>query len=315
MIIETDKLTKQYKTGIALNKLSLQVPRNATFGFLGPNGAGKSTAMKLLLGLIRPSSGSGAIFGHDIVQESVQIRERVGYLAQEPRFYSHMTARETLRFVARFFEMDARTSEKRIIESLELVGLANKADRAIKGFSGGERQRLGIAQAQLNDPDLLILDEPAAALDPMGRRDVLRIIKRLQERATIFYSTHILDDVQRVSDRVAILNNGTLVAQAPVAELLGSQGNHAYTVTFAGEANGAQAALQNQAWVREVAVTAKNGLTEWQVDVDDAQAAETQLLPILLHGGGDSASPIAVKSFGKRKQNLENVFVNLVEGE
>ncbi len=215
MIREADKLTKQYKTGIALNKLSLQVPRNATFGFLGPNGAGKSTAMKLLLGLIRPSSGSGAIFGHDIVQESVQIRERVGYLAQEPRFYSHMTARETLRFVARFFEMDARTSEKRIIESLELVGLANKADRAIKGFSGGERQRLGIAQAQLNDPDLLILDEPAAALDPMGRRDVLRIIKRLQERATIFYSTHILDDVQRVSDRVAILNNGHVGGASP----------------------------------------------------------------------------------------------------
>lgn len=310
MIIETNELTKKYETGTALNKLSLQVPQNAIFGFLGPNGAGKSTTMKILLGLIRPSSGTGSIFGYDIAQQSVQIRERVGYLAQDPRFYNHMTARETLRFVARFFEMDARTTEARINESLELVGLADKADRAIKGFSGGERQRLGIAQAQLNDPDLLILDEPAAALDPMGRRDVLQIIERLRERATIFYSTHILDDVQRVSDKVAILNRGELVAQAPIDDLLGGSGNHAYTVTFAGNPNGSQVMLQKQTWVQAVTAVSENGLHQWQVEVSDQQAAETQLLPILLHD-----SQLAIKSFGKRKQNLEEVFVGLVEGD
>lgn len=309
MIIETNELTKAYPAATALNKLSLQVPQNAIFGFLGPNGAGKSTTMKLLLGLIRPSSGTGAIFGHDIVRQSVQIRQRVGYLAQDPRFYGHMTARETLRFVARFFEMEPRTTESRIAESLELVGLADKADRAIKGFSGGERQRLGIAQAQLNDPDLLILDEPAAALDPMGRRDVLHIIERLQERATIFYSTHILDDVQRVSDQVAILNRGELVAQAPIDELLGGNGRSAYTVTFAGEPNGAELILQAQEWVRGMTAVTENGLHKWQVEVADEQAAETRLLPILLHD-----SQIAIKSFGKSKQNLEDVFVGLVTG-
>lgn len=307
-IIETKGLTKTYPTGTALRELSLQVPQNAVFGFLGPNGAGKSTTMKLLLGLMRPTSGGGAIFGRDIVRESVQIRERVGYLAQDPRFYNHMTARETLQFVARFFDMDKQTAAQRITDSLALVGLTDKADRPIKGFSGGERQRLGIAQAQLNEPDLLILDEPAAALDPMGRRDVLQIISQLRERTTIFYSTHILDDVQRISDRVAILNKGELVAQAPIGEILGG-GRSTYTIRFSGEPNGTYSTLQAQEWVQTVSTATEDGLHSWQVDVTDEQAAETALLPLMLGGN----TPIAVKSFGKREQDLEAVFVELVK--
>lgn len=305
-IIETQSLTKTYGETTVLNDLSLQVPKNAIFGFLGPNGAGKSTTMKLLLGLIRPTSGSGTIFGRDIVEESVQIRERVGYLAQDPRFYDHMTARETLRFVSNFFEMTPQRAEARIAESLELVGLTGKADRSIKGFSGGERQRLGIAQAQLNEPDLLILDEPAAALDSMGRRDVLHIIERLRERSTIFYSTHILDDVERVSDMVAIVSQGKLVAQAPIDELLG-HGRSAYTVSFSGQPNGAMETLNAQPWVQDISAESHDGLHTWDVSVSDEQAAESQLLPILLHG-----QQVAVKSFGKSQTNLEDVFVSLV---
>src|SRR5690606_3205513 len=137
-----------------------------------------------------------------------------------------MTARETMRFAARFFYSGPRDAiEERIEETLALVGLEDKADRPIAGYSGGERQRLGIAQAQVNYPDLLILDEPAAALDPMGRRDVLEVMSRLRKHTTIFYSTHILDDVQKVSDTVAILKQGQLVAQAPIEELLaGNEG-------------------------------------------------------------------------------------------
>jgi ABC-2 type transport system ATP-binding protein len=172
LVISTQNLGKSYNGVQALKSLDLKVPKNSIFGFLGPNGAGKTTAIKLLLGLTRPTSGGGAIFGQDIVQDSVEIRKRIGYLAQDPRFYEHMTARETLRFKARFYYRGpASEIETRIAETLELVGLEEKADRPIKGFSGGERQRLGIAQAQINYPDLLILDEPAAALDPMGRRD------------------------------------------------------------------------------------------------------------------------------------------------
>jgi len=148
LVIETRNLSKAYKGVQALKDLNLTVKQHSIFGFLGPNGAGKTTTIKLLLGLARPTGGSAHVFGHDIQRESVTIRKRVGYLAQDPRFYEHMTARETL----------------------DLVGLDDKADRPIKGFSGGERQRLGIAQAQINYPDLLFLDEPAASLDSRGRR-------------------------------------------------------------------------------------------------------------------------------------------------
>src|SRR5512139_2354930 len=225
-VIETHGLSKCYKGVQALKALDLQVQEHTICGFLGPNGAGKTTTIKLLLGLAQPTGGSGRVFGKDILKDNDEIRRRVGYLAQDPRFYEYMTARETLRFTARFFYEGPRAEiERRVAETLELVGLADKAERPVKGFSGGERQRLGIGQAQVNYPDLLILDEPAASLDPIGRRDVLEVMSRLRKHTTIFYSTHILDDVQRVSDTVVILNKGTLVAQGPIEELLaGSEG-------------------------------------------------------------------------------------------
>lgn len=308
LIIETSNLTKQYEEVTALRRLSLEVPKNAIFGFLGPNGAGKSTAMKLLLGLAQPTEGSGVIFGMDIVRDSLAIRQRAGYLAQNPQFYEYMSARETLHFTGRFFGMDKQTIRRRTEEVLELVDLSNNADRPIKGFSAGERQRLGLAQAQINEPDLLILDEPAAALDPMGRRDVLKVMERLRERATIFYSTHILDDVQRVSDIVAILNHGELVAQAPIEQLLAGNGAVSYTVSFVGEPNGAHALLAGQPWVTGITAVHKNGVETWRVDVSDEQAAEAQLLATLVSSG------VTIKEFGKARHNLEDVFINLVEG-
>jgi len=215
-VIQTTGLAKTYKGVQALQPLNLEVREHSICGFLGPNGAGKTTTIKLLLGLARPTGGSGRVFGLDIEKHNDEIRRRGGYLAQDPRFYEYMTARQTLCFTARFFYEGPRAEiERRIAETLELVGLDDKADRPIKGFSGGERQRLGIAQAQVNYPDLLILDEPAASLDPIGRKDVLEVMERLRKHTTIFYSTHILDDVQRVSDTVIILNKGALVAQGP----------------------------------------------------------------------------------------------------
>ena len=166
----------------------------------------------------------------DVANQSVDIRARIGYLPQEPHFYEHMSARETLRFVAKFFfKGPNKTIEDRIAEMLDLVDLTEKADRPIKTFSGGEKQRLGIAQAQINYPDLLILDEPAASLDPIGRRDVLEVMSKLRKYSTIFYSTHILDDVQKVSDTVAILNKGVLVAEGPIEELLAGREGIVYS--------------------------------------------------------------------------------------
>lgn len=244
IVIETHDLSKAYKGTQAVSSLNLTVKQHSIFGFLGPNGAGKTTTIKLLLGLSRPTGGSGHMFGYDIQHDSLSIRKRVGYLAQDPRFYEHMTARETLRFTARFFYSgSAPAIEKRVEETLELVGLADKADRPIKGFSGGERQRLGIAQAQINYPDLLILDEPAASLDPQGRHDVLEVMERLRKHTTIFYSTHILSDVQRVSDTVAILDHGKLISQAPIDELLNSNNQPVFTLALKGETEKARLRL------------------------------------------------------------------------
>lgn len=310
-VIETQGLSKAYKGLEVLQDLNLAVARNSIVGFLGPNGAGKSTTIKLLLGLIKPTRGSGRVFGLDIVQQSVSVRERVGYLAQDPRFYPHMTARETLRFVASFFyQLPSAAVERRIAESLELVGLADKADRPIRGFSGGERQRLGIAQAQINQPELLILDEPAAALDPMGRRDVLLIMERLRDRCTIFYSTHILDDVQRVSDAVAIMNQGRLVAQAPTAELLAGGNQAVFTIRLSGDDAAARARVSALPWVSELRAEREGDQIRWDVTVRDPAIAEERLVGEIMQGGS-----VRIGQFTRRTANLEEIFMNLVEGK
>jgi len=308
LVIETQALTKTYKGVQALSFLSLQVPQHSIFGFLGPNGAGKTTTIKLLLGLARPTSGSGRVFGCDIVKESVKIRKRVGYLAQDPRYYEYMTARETLRFTANFFFRGPRRMvEERITETLDLVDLSEKADRSIKGFSGGERQRLGIAQAQVNYPDLLILDEPAASLDPQGRHDVLDVMERLRKYTTIFYSTHILDDVQRVSDTVCILNKGKLIALAPIEQLMAGSGEIVYQLNTQGEINQVRELVSGMPWVKQVKVSNVNGHSAWEVSITD-ESMEDQLLRLVM-----SDPKVHVKDFGRHKQDLEDVFLNLVE--
>jgi ABC-2 type transport system ATP-binding protein len=219
--ISTAGLTKQYPGVAALTDLTIDVPEGAVFGFLGPNGAGKSTTIKLLAGLARPTRGSAMVTGIP-VDAGPGYRRQVGYLSQEPRFYDWMTGRDTLRFVASLYPADARVDAGRIDAILARVGLADAADRRTDTYSGGMRQRLGIAQALVGSPAVLLLDEPVSALDPIGRREVLDLMRELRGEATVFYSTHILDDVERVSTHVAILDGGRLVRSAPTAELLES---------------------------------------------------------------------------------------------
>jgi ABC-2 type transport system ATP-binding protein len=310
MVIQTEGLSKSFGQVRALKSLDLRVPRHSIFGFLGPNGAGKTTTMKLLLGLMRPTSGGGTVFGQDIVRDSLAIRSHVGYLPQQPRFGDNMSARETLDFTARFFFSGPRPKiEARVDEMLDLVGLQDKADRPVNGFSGGERQRLGLALAQVNYPDLLILDEPAAALDPIGRHEVLQVMERLRAHTTIFYSTHLLDDVQQVSDTVAILNHGELVAQGPIEDLLAGGGEPVYTLSLKGDGRRALARIQALPWVSGVQQTAHNGLMTWDISVTDDQAAEAQLLGHVLAG-----EALTVIEFSRKKHELEEIFLNLVEG-
>lgn len=309
--IETFGLSKKYDGYTALENLNLDVPEHSIFGFLGPNGAGKTTTMKLLLGLIKPSGGRGVVLGHDIEANSLAVRARVGYLPQQPQFYPSMTARETVGFAARFFFKGPQARiEDRVNEMLDLVGLADKADRPIKSFSGGERQRLGIAQAQVNYPELLILDEPAAALDPIGRSDVLAIMEKLRQYATVFYSTHILDDVQQVSDTVAILNQGKLISQGSIDQLLNGEGKTIYSVTMKGNLENAYTRTMRQPWVEQVIRHQENGTGILEVTVTNDETAEAELLRLLL-----ADKELAVTAFGRRKIELEEAFMMLVKGD
>jgi ABC-2 type transport system ATP-binding protein len=310
-VISISGLTKTYKGVNALRSLDLKVPKNSIFGFLGPNGAGKTTTIKLLLGLARPTGGSCSVFGMDVTKDSKAIRRRVGYLAQDPRFYEYMTARKTLRFVAKFFyEGPERLIDERVSECLDMVGLEDKADRPVDTFSGGERQRLGLAQAMVNSPDLMILDEPAASLDPIGRHDVLEVMEGLRGKTTIFYSTHILEDVQRVSDTVAILNNGRLIAQAPIERLLMGGDKVVYNVVARGDEMAIRRALAGQPWVSSVTSIPMKDLTRYEVAVTDESAAEDLLLDLVVGCGG-----IKIKEFGPRRYDLEEIFINIMEEE
>jgi ABC-2 type transport system ATP-binding protein len=255
--IATAGLTKHYPGVAALTDLTLDVPSGSIFGFLGPNGAGKSTTLKVLAGLSRPTSGSATVAGVP-VGAGPAYRRHVGYLAQEPQFYDWMSGRETLRFVASLFGGGdaARTGIDAI---LARVGLADAADRRTSTYSGGMRQRLGIAQALVGDPSVLLLDEPVSALDPIGRREVLDLMRELRGEVTVFYSTHILDDVERVSDHVAILDGGRLVQASRTAELLAGFGRDELRVAIGGADDSTAIALAGLPGIASVEPTGRDG--------------------------------------------------------
>ncbi len=203
----------------ALEGLTLTVPRGAVFGFLGPNGAGKTTTLQSLLGFVRPTSGTARIFGRDI-REAIA-RQRVGYLPDPPAAYSFLTAREWLETTARWFGLSRQIARERAMALLHDFGLADAANRRIGAFSRGMRQRLGLAESLVNDPDLLIWDEPASGMDPLGRLDLRRRLAELGARGkTVFFSSHELSEVELSCNRIAILARGRLVLSGCPADFL-----------------------------------------------------------------------------------------------
>ena len=229
-ILRTENLCVEYRTrGLkkeikpALQELSLSVNAGEIFGFLGPNGAGKTTTINVLLGFIPPTRGTAYLFGIDVRQPIA--RRRIGYLPEMTYYYKFLTAEELLRFYARIFGIPARDADQRIDQLLKLVELEPVRKRLIKTYSKGMQQRVGIAQALINDPDLLVLDEPTSGLDSLGRMKVREIIQRLKnDGKTVFFSSHELGEVETVCDRVAIINNGQLKTLGRVDELVARQG-------------------------------------------------------------------------------------------
>lgn len=219
--IDVRGLAKSYGDVTALADLTLQVRRGEIFGFLGPNGAGKTTAVKLLLGLSRPTGGGGTVLGRPLGDRGA--RRKLGYLPELFRYQDWLSAREVLAFHARLAGIASAAHGSEIVRVLEIVGLTERADDRVGTFSKGMQQRLGLAVALLDGPALVFLDEPTSALDPIGRRDVRRILRELQARGTtVFLNSHLLSEVELVCDRVAIVSRGRVVAQGSIAEIVGA---------------------------------------------------------------------------------------------
>ena len=226
LAIETIELTKDYAVGFwrkrpkrSLDHLSLQVEQGEVFGFLGPNGAGKTTTLKLLLNLIFPTSGDARILGRP--PGDVTAKARLGYLPENPYFYDYLTAEELLTYFGGLLGLAARDRRTRVAALLDEVGIGAERRLQLRKFSKGMLQRVGIAQALLNEPDLVILDEPMSGLDPLGRRDVRKLILRLRDRGcTVFFSSHVLSDAEALCSRVAILANGRLAASGRLSDIL-----------------------------------------------------------------------------------------------
>ncbi len=302
--IEIRGLTKVYGAKHALRRVDLTVPEGSVFGFLGPNGAGKTTTLRMLTGLGRPTSGTVRVLGHDVAMADNAVRASIGYLPDVPGFYEWMTAPEFLRFAGGLFGLRGRTLDDRVTVLLDLAGLTGVRTR-LGGFSRGMKQRLGVAQALVNAPRLLMLDEPTSALDPMGRKDVLDMLASLRGRTTVFFSTHILSDVERICDTVAVLDRGRVVAQAPIEELKARHSSRKVVIEVASGADELAAALVGEPWVSATTRTPEGGI---EVTVRDMEAAE-RAVPALIAARGLGLHRMEAGEVG-----LEEVFVELVGG-
>ncbi len=304
--IAMDNLSKRYPGGVlGLDGLTMAVPEGSVFGLLGPNGAGKTTTLRLIAGLTRPTTGRAVLDGIAVDVDPLAVRRRLGYLEQEPRAYGWMTGRDQLRMLGRLHGLEGGTLDHAINDVLARVDMVDAADRRAGTYSGGMRQRLGIAGALIHRPRVVVLDEPVSSLDPEGRRDVLNLIADLRGEATVLFSTHVLADVERICDRVGILAHGRLVVEGPLAELLDRYAMPVYRVEAEpGQAIALEALatrLRTLEWV--TAVGLEHGLLT--VAVSDPPRAGRDLLPAI------TAEGISVISVARARPTLEDVFLRL----
>ncbi len=221
IILQTHNISKRFKKRFAVSDLNIKVFRGDVFGFLGPNGAGKSTTIRMMLSLIHPTKGTVSVFGKSLNHHRKDILSRIGGLVEKPDFYQHLTAYDNLKFIGSLY---GKINSRRIEEVLEIVKLRNRMNDKVKTYSHGMKQRLGIAQALLNKPEVIILDEPTTGLDPQGMKEIRELIRSFSKdhNMTIFLSSHLLNEIEQVANRMAIINNGKLVVQGSVQQLLDS---------------------------------------------------------------------------------------------
>ena len=244
-LIETRNLVKRYGDKVAVNDVSFDVHGGEIFGFLGPNGAGKTTTIKIIVGLLQPTSGSVKVAGFDVQKEPMQAKASSGYVPDTPNLYAKLTGRELLRFVGDLYDLDRAQGTRRIDELLRVLDLSEAADNTVDSYSHGMQQKASLAAALMHDPRVLVLDEPTVGLDPKSARLIKDILRQMADRgAAVFLSTHILEIAERMCDRIGIINKGALVASGTMAELreLGKSGETSLEDIFLGLTGGAEEA-------------------------------------------------------------------------
>lgn len=295
-VIQTINLRKEFGSKVAVKDLSLVVERGEVFGFLGPNGAGKTTSVKMLLDLIRPTGGEGRIFG--LRPGDPQVRARIGFLPEHFRFHDWLSAAEFLKLHSDLYKIPTDVAHQRISELLDLVGLADHADKKLRAYSKGMLQRIGLAQALLNQPELVILDEPTSGLDPVGRRLVRDIIRDLSERGTtVFLNSHLLSEVEITCDRVAFIKFGEVIRISPLKNLIEGE-------------------LTVEIRARNLHGQAIAGLSNWSQDVrvDGEHVSLTLMgeadLPIINRFLVEQG--VNVYALSPQKISLEDLFIQIV---
>ncbi len=302
--IETRDLTKRYGDLTAVEGLDLTVGQREVMGFLGPNGAGKSTTIKMLVGLVRPTRGQALIDGHDVAEHGVQARASIGYVPEVVGLYGAMTARQFLAYSGRFYELSEAEVTQRAERLLVDVNLEHAASRKISTYSKGMRQRLALAGALLHDPRILILDEPLTGLDPEGVYRMRRAIRELGRERTVFLSSHELHAIETLCDRVAVIQDGRVLEQAPVDELLAQRApRYRLEVDLATLDAGVEEAIAKAPGVEAVALG--DHANVFEVELSHRDRAPGVVAALVQQGLG-------IRSFAPRQTTLEEVFVDLV---
>lgn len=299
MIIQTFNLTKVYGKKTGCSEISLSVEEGQIFGFLGPNGAGKSTLVKMLVGLLFPTSGNATILGRPL--GDIAARRKIGFLPENFRFQDWLTGEELLSFHGSLYGMSSVEKDRRIPEVLEQVGLAGKEKQKISAYSKGMQQRIGLACALLPEPELLFLDEPTSALDPIGRREVREIMIDLRKKGkTVFLNSHLLSEVEITCDRVAIINKGKIAAEGTLDELLGSN------VEVEMQVEGLTKQMLDELSARSKSLAVNGDLLKLYLGGRDEIPALAEV--VVRHGG-------RLFSLETKHNSLEDLFVNLVQEE